>query len=191
MRWIQERQRDQKKGVGSRVATKSKFLRAIPLWMALVIPGFAEDWPQWLGPQRDAVWHETGIMESFRAGGPPLRWKTSIGSGYSGPAVADGRVFVMDRVKAEADPNEWFNLESKSEHAAVDEPQGHPHRQAQGERVLQQCSDSRRPCSGSQQVNSHPDETSRAIRSPLSRRQPRACRTWQRTPAKRRDHLHR
>jgi len=25
----------------------------------------ATDWPQWRGPNRDNVWSETGIMESF------------------------------------------------------------------------------------------------------------------------------
>ena len=57
----------------------------------------ADDWPQWLGPQRDGVWRETGLVESFPAGGPPVRWRVPIGGGYSGPAVADGRVYVMDR----------------------------------------------------------------------------------------------
>lgn len=76
----------------------------IGVWLILALPTAAADWPQWLGPQRDGVWRETGIMESFPAGGPPLRWKTPIGSGYSGPAVAAGRVFVMDRIKVEADP---------------------------------------------------------------------------------------
>lgn len=56
------------------------------------------DWPQWLGPQRDGVWRETGIVEKFPAGGPPVRWRTPIGAGYSGPAVAGGRVYVMDRL---------------------------------------------------------------------------------------------
>ena len=57
----------------------------------------ADDWPQWLGPERDTVWRETGILETFPEGGPPLRWSQPLGGGYSGPAVADGRVFVMDR----------------------------------------------------------------------------------------------
>jgi len=57
----------------------------------------ADDWPQWLGPQRDAVWRETGIVEKFPAGGPPVLWRTPIGAGYSGPAVAKGRVYVTDR----------------------------------------------------------------------------------------------
>ncbi|MEQ1850675.1 MAG: PQQ-binding-like beta-propeller repeat protein [Chthoniobacteraceae bacterium] len=57
----------------------------------------ADDWPQWLGPQRDAVWRETGIVEKFPKGGPVVRWRVPIGGGYTGPAIADGRVFVMDR----------------------------------------------------------------------------------------------
>ena len=28
----------------------------------------ADDWPQWLGPQRDAVWREDGILEKFPFG---------------------------------------------------------------------------------------------------------------------------
>lgn len=58
------------------------------------------DWPQWLGPQRDGVWRETGIMEKFPPGGPPVRWRAAVGGGYSGPAVADGRVYVLDRQRA-------------------------------------------------------------------------------------------
>jgi len=57
----------------------------------------ADDWPQWMGPHRDGVWRETGIVDAFPAGGPPVRWRVKIGGGYAGPAVAEGRVFVTDR----------------------------------------------------------------------------------------------
>lgn len=57
----------------------------------------ADDSPQWLGPQRDGIWRETGILAEFPKGGPPVRWRTPIGGGYTGPAIAGGRVFVMDR----------------------------------------------------------------------------------------------
>jgi outer membrane protein assembly factor BamB len=57
----------------------------------------ADDWPQWLGPRRDGVWRETGIVDKFSKGGPKVLWRKEIGPGYTGPAVADGRVFVMDR----------------------------------------------------------------------------------------------
>jgi outer membrane protein assembly factor BamB len=58
----------------------------------------ADDWPQWLGPQRDGVWRETGLLEKFPEGGPKVLWRTPCGAGYAGPAVAGGRVFLTDRL---------------------------------------------------------------------------------------------
>ena len=55
-----------------------------------------DDWPQWRGPTRDGVWKETGIVERFSGPQLPVRWRTAIGSGYSGPTVAEGRVYVTD-----------------------------------------------------------------------------------------------
>jgi outer membrane protein assembly factor BamB len=49
-----------------------------------------------MGPTRDGVWHETGIVESFPAAGLPVVWRTKIGGGYGGPAVVGDRVYVMD-----------------------------------------------------------------------------------------------
>ncbi len=56
----------------------------------------AADWPQWLGPERDSVWREEGIVESFPEGGLKVKWRAPVGLGYSGPAVAGGNVYVMD-----------------------------------------------------------------------------------------------
>lgn len=58
----------------------------------------ADDWPQWLGPKRDGVWREKGILDKFPKDGPKVRWHADLGAGYSGPAVAAGRVFVTDFV---------------------------------------------------------------------------------------------
>jgi outer membrane protein assembly factor BamB len=65
--------------------------------LALASQARGDDWPQWLGPQRDSVWRESGIVEKFPDGGPPIRWRMQIGSGYAGPAVAMGRVYLTDR----------------------------------------------------------------------------------------------
>jgi outer membrane protein assembly factor BamB len=65
--------------------------------LALTIaPVRADDWPQWRGPERDGQWRETGIRESLPSGGLPARWRAEVGGGYSGPAVAEGRVYLMD-----------------------------------------------------------------------------------------------
>jgi outer membrane protein assembly factor BamB len=61
----------------------------------------AEDWPQWQGSQADSVWREKGILDTFPAGGPPVRWRAPVGAGYSSPAIAQGRVFLTDRPNSE------------------------------------------------------------------------------------------
>ncbi|WP_166830734.1 PQQ-binding-like beta-propeller repeat protein [Thalassoroseus pseudoceratinae] len=61
----------------------------------------ADDWPQWMGPNRDNVWREDGLLQTFPEGGPRVVWRVPIAGGYSGPAVANGRVYVMDYVTKE------------------------------------------------------------------------------------------
>jgi outer membrane protein assembly factor BamB len=74
-----------------------------PLLILLLMSAIlrADDWPQWLGPQRDGIWRESGIIEAFPASGPKVLWRVKIGGGYTGPAVANGRVYLMDRQVAE------------------------------------------------------------------------------------------
>lgn len=54
-----------------------------------------EDWPQWLGPQRNGKSTETGLLRSWPAAGPPVVWRQPLGEGYSGIAIADGRAFTL------------------------------------------------------------------------------------------------
>ena len=75
-------------------------LTTLCLLVILAVVVKADDWPQWLGPTRDDVWHETGIVERFPEGGPKILWRVPIAGGYSGPAVARGKVFVTDYVKS-------------------------------------------------------------------------------------------
>ena len=56
----------------------------------------AEDWPQWRGINRDAIWNETGVVERFPDDGLTVKWRAPVRGGFAGPAVADGRVFVLD-----------------------------------------------------------------------------------------------
>jgi len=71
-------------------------LLAITLLLAVGVVARADDWPRWLGPQGDSVWRETGIVDRLPPKGPPIKWRVPVGYGYSGPAVADGRVYVTD-----------------------------------------------------------------------------------------------
>jgi outer membrane protein assembly factor BamB len=71
---------------------------AVCILAALIatLPVVAADWPQWRGPDRNGKSAETGLLQEWPEGGPPLAWKASgIGGGYSTVSVADGRIFTM------------------------------------------------------------------------------------------------
>lgn len=72
----------------------------LALAAVLLVPlaASADDWPQWLGPNRDSVWRETGILEKFPEGGPKVLWRVPAAWGYAGPAVAGGKVYLFDYV---------------------------------------------------------------------------------------------
>src|SRR5437867_8380384 len=54
------------------------------------------DWPQWQGPERNAVSKETGLLKQWPKDGPPLAWKMKgLGGGDSAPSVAAGRIYGM------------------------------------------------------------------------------------------------
>jgi len=59
----------------------------------------ASDWPQYLGPDRNAVSSETGLLRSWPADGPEVLWTVPLGEGFGGPAVVDGKVYIYDRVE--------------------------------------------------------------------------------------------
>lgn len=63
----------------------------------VAVVAVADDWPQWMGPRRDNVWRETGLVDTLPTK-PKVVWRVPIAGGYSGPAVALGKVFATDFV---------------------------------------------------------------------------------------------
>lgn len=61
-------------------------------------PGRGEDWPQFLGPNRNATSSEKGLLQSWPGEGPPLVWEKKIGKGFSAPVVAGERLILFHRV---------------------------------------------------------------------------------------------
>jgi outer membrane protein assembly factor BamB len=60
---------------------------------------YADEWPDWRGPNRDGTWKETGIVKKFDSNKIQAKWRVPISSGYSGPTVADGLVYITDRIE--------------------------------------------------------------------------------------------
>ena len=75
---------------------RTKTLLLLSTLCGLANPCRADDWPGWLGAQRDSVVRETGYVTSIPNDGLKVEWRAPIGGGYSGPSVAAGRVYVND-----------------------------------------------------------------------------------------------
>jgi outer membrane protein assembly factor BamB len=66
--------------------------------IALTAPLRAADWPQLLGPTRNAVSTETGLAKSWPEKGPPVIWERDVGEGYSAPVVSGDTLILFHRV---------------------------------------------------------------------------------------------
>lgn len=90
-----------------------RIVGTIVLGVTYLASGRADDWPQFRGPQRDGVWRESGVVTRL-PDRPHYRWRTPLGGGFAGPAVAGTRVYVCDRVLAQGQPepmNQWNRLD--------------------------------------------------------------------------------
>ncbi|MBT3383568.1 MAG: PQQ-binding-like beta-propeller repeat protein [Prolixibacteraceae bacterium] len=70
------------------------------IYIVLLTFGFgcanSQDWPDWRGANRDGTWNETGIIEKFDSETIKTKWSVPIGSGYCGPTVSNGKVYLSD-----------------------------------------------------------------------------------------------
>ena len=72
----------------------------IILILILLISGlnvFAQDWPQYLGPDRNSTSSQKGILRTWPQNGPEVIWTVPVGIGFGGPIVKDGKVYLLDR----------------------------------------------------------------------------------------------
>ncbi|MDZ4289974.1 MAG: PQQ-binding-like beta-propeller repeat protein [Prosthecobacter sp.] len=72
------------------------FIRLTLIFLIGAMGARADDWPQFRGANRDAIWKETGILTTFPAAGLKVAWRAPVGYGLSSPVIAQGRVFLSD-----------------------------------------------------------------------------------------------
>jgi len=68
-------------------------------------------WPQWCGPQRQALSDETNWKKVWPAEGPRQLWRAKVGQGYAAASVWNGRVFTAGN-SAGADTVWCFDAET-------------------------------------------------------------------------------
>ncbi len=69
------------------------------LFFAAAATAHSDDWPDWRGAGRDGDWRESEVGKTFDSERMRPEWRAPVSAGYSGPTVADGRVYLTDHVK--------------------------------------------------------------------------------------------
>jgi outer membrane protein assembly factor BamB len=79
-----------------------------------LIPG---DWPRFRGSDFDNISKDiTPLREKWDTSGPVIVWQTTLGEGYAGPVVHNGRVYLLDyNERKKADMLRCFSLASGKE----------------------------------------------------------------------------
>jgi hypothetical protein len=76
---------------------------------------FAQDWPQFLGPDRNSTSPQKNLFHTWPAEGPKVLWSVNTGIGYGGPVVKNGKVFLLDRDDKVGDNLRCFDLSNGQE----------------------------------------------------------------------------
>jgi len=92
---------------------KNVFSSALILFFALQLQ--AQDWPQYLGPERNSTSPQEDILKTWPEDGPELIWAVNLGIGYGGPVAKNGKVYILDRNDALGDIMRCFDLASGKE----------------------------------------------------------------------------
>jgi outer membrane protein assembly factor BamB len=76
---------------------------------------YAQDWPQYLGPDRNSTSTQKGILRSWPKNGPEVLWTVNVGPGYGGPVIKDGKVYLLDRDDKTGDIMRCFDFSDGKE----------------------------------------------------------------------------
>ena len=75
----------------------------------------AQDWPQFLGPDRNSISSQKNILHSWPADGPEVLWSVSVGRGFGGPVIKEGKAYLLDRDDNVGDKMRCFDLSTGEE----------------------------------------------------------------------------
>jgi outer membrane protein assembly factor BamB len=94
---------------------KINYILTLAFLFTLISGLRAQDWPQYLGPNRNSMSPQKGILRTWPQSGPEVLWTAEIGPGYGGPVVEEGKVYLLDRDDKVGDKLRCFDLSSGKE----------------------------------------------------------------------------
>lgn len=95
--------------------TRKKFSSLLIVLLICAANAYTQDWPQFLGPDRNSTSPQKNILRSWPENGPEVLWTVNVGIGYGGPVVKDGKVYLLDRDNEVGDKMRCFDLSSGEE----------------------------------------------------------------------------
>ena len=91
-------------------------LKVMAVLVALsVTSAVAADWPSIYGPGRNGTSDQKALLRTWPEAGPRVLWTAPVGAGFGGPAVSDGKVYLLDRNDEVGDTLRVFDLASGKE----------------------------------------------------------------------------
>ncbi len=96
-------------------------LKLKELWLVLIVlltsPSiiFAQDWPQFLGPNGNSTSTQKNLLRSWPENGPEVLWSAEVGIGFGGPVVKNDKVYLLDRDDKFGDHVRCFDLNTGAE----------------------------------------------------------------------------
>jgi outer membrane protein assembly factor BamB len=91
--------------------------RYLPMFVLLICIAnvCAQDWPQYLGPNRNSTSDQKGLLRTWPENGPEVLWTVDVGIGFGGPVIKDGKVYLLDRDDQVGDNMRCFDLSNGEE----------------------------------------------------------------------------
>lgn len=107
-----------------------KILTLLSVCLLIPVSLLAQEWPRWQGAANASEWNAKGVVTEFTEKEPEVMWRVPVALGYSGPSVAEGKVYVMDYVKTSGNivnrPSARDKLEGKERVRCFDVATGKP-----------------------------------------------------------------
>ena len=101
--------------MNSKNEIRFSFIMIVAYLMIIGTELSAQDWPQFLGPGRNSISPQKGLLRSWPESGPEVLWSVNIGIGFGGPVVKNGKIYLLDRDEEVGDFMRCFDLQTGKE----------------------------------------------------------------------------
>jgi len=94
---------------------KLKMFITLVVFLLGISNSYAQDWPQYFGPNRNGVSTQKNILHTWPQQGPEVLWTANVGIGYGGPVIKEGKVYLLDRDDKVGDKLRCFDFANGKE----------------------------------------------------------------------------